>query len=238
MGFLSKKKHKIAWAEISFSPKEEDYLELKSTYYVLLRNKTKYPYPNEKIATLSDPVVINSRQVNFAISPKTFSLKKRNTLYSTSSWALEFITSDTGEVKRAYPKGWLEKLEFQEAETGNYVDFFIATDAASVGNKISTPRINLRGPYKPDKSILPPWVMAPEFPPDDMFWRQPGEIWFFYVWLPYWQSLSTEEKQKYLKLWNAPKVWLEDCAYINADLEEAYNELDSDTVKFILNYRK
>jgi hypothetical protein len=80
--------------------------------------------------------------------------------------------------------------------------------------------------------------MAPEFPPDDMFWRQPGEIWFFYVWLPYWQSLSTEEKQKYLKLWNAPKVWLEDCAYINADLEEAYNELDSDTVKFILNYRK
>jgi hypothetical protein len=135
MGFLSKKKHKIAWAEISFSPKEEDYLELKSTYYVLLRNKTKYPYPNEKIATLSDPVVINSRQVNFAISPKTFSLKKRNTLYSTSSWALEFITSDTGEVKRAYPKGWLEKLEFQEAETGNYVDFFYSNRCCLCGEQ-------------------------------------------------------------------------------------------------------
>jgi GNAT superfamily N-acetyltransferase len=76
--------------------------------------------------------------------------------------------------------------------------------------------------------IVPPWIEYPGYPPYDGFWRQPGEAWFFYVWLPYWQSLSDEEKKRYLDRWEVPPVWLSQCAYINLEyaayLDSLHNE--------------
>ncbi|MFA6066767.1 MAG: hypothetical protein WC707_06320 [Candidatus Babeliaceae bacterium] len=58
------------------------------------------------------------------------------------------------------------------------------------------------------QEINPPWIQHPEFPPYDCFWRQSGEFWYLDVWLPYWRSLSEEEKKHYLEKWNAPEEWL------------------------------
>ncbi|MFA6066766.1 MAG: hypothetical protein WC707_06315 [Candidatus Babeliaceae bacterium] len=58
------------------------------------------------------------------------------------------------------------------------------------------------------QEINPPWIQHPEFPPYDCFWRQSGEFWYLDVWLPYWCSLSEEEKKRYVEKWNAPEEWL------------------------------
>lgn len=34
--------------------------------------------------------------------------------------------------------------------------------------------------------IAPPWVKYPGYSPGDAFWRQSGEYWYAYVWMPYW----------------------------------------------------
>lgn len=57
--------------------------------------------------------------------------------------------------------------------------------------------------------IKPPWLECPEFPPYDTFWRQSGEFWLKYIWEPYWNSLSDEQKEIYLQKWQVPKVWID-----------------------------
>ena len=59
----------------------------------------------------------------------------------------------------------------------------------------------------PKEEIPPPWKMHPGYHPGDCFWRQSGEIWFVYVWRPYWESLSDSEKEDYLAKWNVPFEW-------------------------------
>ncbi len=58
-----------------------------------------------------------------------------------------------------------------------------------------------------NEQIVPPWVKYPGFPPGDPFWRQSGEIWFVYVWEPYWNSLTATQQEEYLKTWNVPSEW-------------------------------
>lgn len=70
---------------------------------------------------------------------------------------------------------------------------------------------------------LPPWEKYPGYPPYDCFWRQPGEAWLAYVWLPYWNSLSSEEQAEYLKRWNAPEDWLS-----SIELSKELGELDNE----------
>ena len=54
--------------------------------------------------------------------------------------------------------------------------------------------------------INPPWVEYPGFPPYDTFWRQSGEYYLFDVWQPFWNNLSSRDKEKVLKRWPMPQV--------------------------------
>ena len=76
----------------------------------------------------------------------------------------------------------------------------------------------------PDNEILPPWVTYPGYPPGDTFWRQSGEAWFHYVWKPYFESLSSEEKELYLKRWNTPEIWQK--FYFNEEFQNWLKEVD------------
>ncbi len=55
--------------------------------------------------------------------------------------------------------------------------------------------------------IRPPWIEYPDYPPYDTFWRQSGQLWFKYLWEPYWHNLSAEQQEKYLRRWNVPQMW-------------------------------
>lgn len=57
--------------------------------------------------------------------------------------------------------------------------------------------------------IQPPWLKYPKFSPSDIFWRQTGESWALYVWLPFWTSLSSEQREQLLIRYEAPKEWKE-----------------------------
>lgn len=57
------------------------------------------------------------------------------------------------------------------------------------------------------EEIEPPWIKHPEYLPGEVFWRQEGQIWFDYVWRPYYNSLSKEEQEKYMQRWNVPEEW-------------------------------
>ncbi len=51
----------------------------------------------------------------------------------------------------------------------------------------------------------PPWVFAPNSEPWSGGWRQGnGEYWLHEIWLPFWQKLNKEERNMYLKKWQAP----------------------------------
>lgn len=76
------------------------------------------------------------------------------------------------------------------------------------------------------KEIEPPWVYAPEFEPARAFWRQEGELWFNYVWLPYWESLSLLEREEYLVRWDVPEIWRKYSYHINPTFREWVDSLD------------
>ena len=58
--------------------------------------------------------------------------------------------------------------------------------------------------------VFPPWQAFPEYDSFSGGWRQGnGEYWMLNVWLPYWEQLSTAEKQDYINKWNAPNNWKE-----------------------------
>lgn len=57
--------------------------------------------------------------------------------------------------------------------------------------------------------ISPPWVEYPDISPDNIFWRQEGEPWALYVWLPYWTALTEEQRGKFIDQWKVPEKWRE-----------------------------
>lgn len=85
------------------------------------------------------------------------------------------------------------------------------------------------------KEIEPPWVYAPEFEPGRAFWRQEGELWFIYVWLPYWESLNPGEREKYLIRWNVPEEWQKYSYHINPEYKEFVDSLDSPAVRYLMS---
>jgi uncharacterized protein (DUF1499 family) len=76
-----------------------------------------------------------------------------------------------------------------------------------------------------------PWVEFPGYHPADIFWRQRGEAWIWYVWYPMWNSLNSKQQQEYLDRWDAPPSWR---YHLSAELEELMKG-ESGLVKFILN---
>jgi hypothetical protein len=57
------------------------------------------------------------------------------------------------------------------------------------------------------EEVQPPWVAYPGYGPGDTFWRQTGEAFMALVWEPYYEALSEEEKDAYLKRWQVPQEW-------------------------------
>lgn len=74
--------------------------------------------------------------------------------------------------------------------------------------------------------IMPPWIVYPDFPPGDPFWNQSGEAWFYYVWEPYWKSLSQEEQEAYLKRFSVPQEWQD--FYFDPSYQEFLESIDED----------
>lgn len=59
--------------------------------------------------------------------------------------------------------------------------------------------------HNKDIQVRPPWIEYPESEPTWGGWRQgTSEAWLFDVWMPFWQNLSEEEKNDYLKLFPPP----------------------------------
>lgn len=59
----------------------------------------------------------------------------------------------------------------------------------------------------PFVEIKPPWAVYPGYPPGDIFWRQEGEPYWGYSWIPYLKGLSQEEKNRYWQRWTLPPEW-------------------------------
>lgn len=76
------------------------------------------------------------------------------------------------------------------------------------------------------EQISPPWIVYPDFPPGDPFWRQSGEKWFKYIWKPYWESLSFVEQEEYLIYWKVPDAWR--YFYFNSDFQEWLETVDEE----------
>lgn len=78
------------------------------------------------------------------------------------------------------------------------------------------------------KEVIPPWVKYPDFPPYDGSWRQSGELWLIYTWVPFWNSLNPTQKEEYLKQWQVPEVWLKLCHHINPEFGEWLEIVDKE----------
>lgn len=74
--------------------------------------------------------------------------------------------------------------------------------------------------------IPPPWVKHPAFPPGDFFWRDAGEPWLKEVWEPYWNSLSAEGREEYLKRWKVPDNWR--MLYFNPEFRAWLDSVDEE----------
>lgn len=56
-----------------------------------------------------------------------------------------------------------------------------------------------------NSNIKPPWILYPGSDPVWGGWRQGiSEAWFLEKWLPFWKSLSPEDRESYLKKWPPP----------------------------------
>jgi hypothetical protein len=56
----------------------------------------------------------------------------------------------------------------------------------------------------------PPWIAFPDIKADEFsqYVKQGAtEVWFDQVWLPFWSSLSAQEKRSYLKQYQASPEW-------------------------------
>lgn len=74
-----------------------------------------------------------------------------------------------------------------------------------------------------DEEQQPPWVAFPGYDTASIFWRQEGEPWAQHVWLPFWSSLSEDERKRYLKEWEAPQEW---CDFYDEEQQKNFGELD------------
>ena len=72
----------------------------------------------------------------------------------------------------------------------------------------------------------PPWIVYPDFPPYDTFWRQSGECYLKYVWEPYWLKLSENEQAVYLEKWPPPKKWYD--FYLDDEYRKMLQEIDDE----------
>jgi hypothetical protein len=58
--------------------------------------------------------------------------------------------------------------------------------------------------------MKPPWMLFPRLKPET-FAHDTGqgllEAWYEPIWLPYWRSLSEEQKKQYFQYWNATRAW-------------------------------
>lgn len=56
----------------------------------------------------------------------------------------------------------------------------------------------------------PPWIVFPEIDPDTLGSLQGSiDYWWYVYWTPFWQKLSTQEKQEYYNINNASPEWIE-----------------------------
>jgi len=79
---------------------------------------------------------------------------------------------------------------------------------------------------KKNEEVPPPWVKFPGFPPGDFFWRDAGEIWFVYVWEPFWKKLSPQEQKDYLKRYHVPYKWQR--FYFDPDFQSWLEHVDDE----------
>ncbi len=76
------------------------------------------------------------------------------------------------------------------------------------------------------KEISPPWILYSGYPPGDPFWRQGGEIWFHYVWKPYYDSLDGKEQNDYLERWSVPDAWAK--FYFDPEFQKWLDSVDDE----------
>jgi hypothetical protein len=58
-----------------------------------------------------------------------------------------------------------------------------------------------------EERIVPPWIKYPQYAPCDFFWRQSGELYFQYVWQPFWMNADSLTKVQILKEFPMPRQW-------------------------------
>ncbi|MFJ1267914.1 hypothetical protein ACD661_04980 [Legionella lytica] len=222
------RRENVSWHEIIL-PKEhtQSILPLEQEYLIYKNGKV--------IGKLIGAQPINKTTVCFRLQCKYLNPYKRSRFYQRSQWGLEQAQANV--IKQYYPsdyyfsKGY-GKLQFQHAQSKQWVNFFIDSSLESVGNKKS---IQLKGPYPVTEEIDPPWVFALDFAPWDMFWRQPGEIWIYYIWLPFWRVLDEQQKDDYLNKWNAPANWREHLMSNDDELDSVEEEKDKELLSFLMN---
>jgi hypothetical protein len=90
---------------------------------------------------------------------------------------------------------------------GWFAPFLFLGRSSSKKKHTAQARMDEAWPPLPHGEIKPPWVAYPEYGPGDTFWRQTGEPFMALVWEPYYESLSQEEKDAYLKRWQVPEEW-------------------------------
>ncbi len=221
------KREDVNWLEIIL-PKEhsQSVLPLAPSYLIFKERKI--------IGTLTAPKPINKTTVCFLLHCRYLHPYKRKQFYKRSQWPLE--QEHSNELKQYYPSDYyfnktgFGKLQFQNVQSKQWVNFFIDSSIEFIGNKKS---IQLKGPYPVSAEIDPPWIFALDFAPWDMFWRQSGEIWIYYVWLPFWHGLNQQQKEDYLSKWNAPATWRE---HLMSSFEnEGDDEEHSEIISFLMN---
>jgi hypothetical protein len=223
------KREEVNWLEVML-PKEhsESVLPLDQEYLIFKERKI--------IGRLTAPEPVNKTTVCFTLKCNYINPYKRKEFYQRPQWALEQEQSDV--IKQYYPSDYYfnkgcGKLEFQNAKSKQLVNFFIDSSLEVEGNKKS---IRLKGPYPVSEEIDPPWIFALDFAPWDMFWRQSGEIWIYYIWLPFWHALNQQQKENYLTKWNAPANWREHLmSSSHEDESEDDDEELSEISSFLLN---
>ncbi|MDR3501416.1 MAG: hypothetical protein P4L79_02435 [Legionella sp.] len=222
------KREEVNWLEI-FLPKEhsESVLPLEQKYLIFKEGKI--------IGALTTPKPINKTTVCFTLQCRYLNPYKRKQFYKWSQWPLEQEHSNV--LKQYYPSDYyfnnngFGKLQFKNSQSKQWVNFFLDNSLEVAGNKKS---IRLKGPYPVSEEIDPPWIFALDFAPWDMFWRQSGEIWIYYIWLPFWHALNQQQKEDYLNKWNAPANWREHLMSSSNEDEEEDEEM-SEISSFLLN---
>lgn len=228
------KKQEVNWFEVILTKENvELVLPVEQQYLIFWGNKL--------VGSLTNPEPVNQTTMRFSLQCHLLNPYTRKRFYKLPQWAFE--QEHANLVKRYYPSDYYftqdsyNKIRFQNAKSKQWVNFFIEGDSKKdrsfvlTGNKKS---ILLKGPYPASEEIDPPWIFALSYAPWDIFWRQSGEAWIYYIWLPFWHSLEQQKKEEFLNQWNAPKDWRTHLMPQHSDDEEEEEE-SSEIVSFLLN---